>query len=358
MKDSTRIVSSSMAFSMAWLTISFAFPLLGVKYSLNYTEIGIIGMVSNLSFGIASASYLKAGASIIGRSLRIIPFLSAFATVFFMFSSRDTFAYVIGTVSIVQAFFWISMEIYLGYASGTGNAEKYTASWGFPMVFAPILAGAMIQYLGFRTLFMVGIAFFITAGFLAPDVEKYKHKDHGEKPSVLIVLPLVFSGIAIGFFFYVIVPYLKLHGYSYVDIAMIETLFAGIQALVFFLLNFVRKAKVTVYALITAVMSASPLFLIASLSLYLIIPFVIIIAVASAIGFSKILSYISSTTSPNTGIFYYETFYAIGFAIGSSFGGFLFEFYRPLSYLIFISPLAYSFLIMPRMRRKAYETVC
>ncbi|CAC12454.1 hypothetical membrane protein [Thermoplasma acidophilum] len=358
MKDSTRIVSSSMAFSMAWLTISFAFPLLGVRYSLNYTEIGIIGMVSNLSFGIASASYLKAGSSVIRISLRMIPFLSAMATLLFLFSTKSTFAYVIGIVSIVQAFFWISMEIYLGYASGTGNAEKYTASWGFPMAFAPILAGAMIQYLGFRPLFIVGIVFFALAGFLAPNPKEYLAKDHGEKPSVIMILPLVFSGIAIGFFFYVIVPYLKLHGYSYVDIAVIETLFAGIQALVFFLLNFVRRIRVTIYALITAIMSASPLILLVSLSIYLIIPFVIVIAVASAIGFSKILSYISATTSPNTGVFYYETFYAIGFAIGSSVGGSLFELNHSISYLIFIMPFVYSFILVPRMKHKVPDLAC
>ena len=358
MKDSTRIVLSSMAFSMAWLTISFAFPLLGVKYFLGYTRIGIIGMVSNLSFAIASALYLKAGASVIRRSLRIIPLVSGFITFFFVFSSANNFAYIIGIVSIIQAFFWISMEIYLGYASGTGNAEKYTASWGFPMVFAPLVAGAIIQYIGFRPLFIMGLIFFVAAGFLAPTVEGYGTKNHGEKPSVIIILPLVFSGIAIGFFFYVMVPYLKLHGYSYVDIAIIETLFAGVQALVFFLLNFIRKMPVRIYSIITAIMSAFPLILVVSLSIYLIIPVVVMIAVASAIGFSKILSYISSTTSPNVGVFYYETFYAIGFSIGSSIGGFLFEFDRMFSYIIFILPFIYSVLFLPMIKKKSFDTIC
>jgi hypothetical protein len=67
--------------------------------------------------------------------------------------------------------------------------------------------------------------------------------------------------------------------------------------------------------------------------------------VGVSVGFSKILAYLSETSSPGTGVFYYESLFGIGFIMGSLAGSALYSYFAMTGVLIlFAAPLMYLFL--------------
>jgi len=73
--------------------------------------------------------------------------------------------------------------------------------------------------------------------------------------------------------------------------------------------------------------------------------------IGSAVAFSKILSYISRSSSSSYGVLYYESLFGTGFISGSISGGYIFQYFHYLSALVIFSPaLIYVIVIIVLMR--------
>ncbi len=351
MNINSRMIAASTNYAIAWLFLSFTFPLIGVLYHYSYLLIGLLGLLANAPFFIASLIYLRSNIRMLNAGMRITPFVVAMVTMAFFFMKQNLFIMLIAISSFIQAFFWISIEMSLSFMEGSGNAEKYSVSWGFPMAIAPVMAGFIIQDYGFRAIFIISVVFFILAGIFSPKIKEIKENRSSTKLNVLLIMPLLFSGMSLGFALYVVVPFLRGEGFSYEIIGIIEALFSITQALMFLILNFIRSRSIVKFSIVSALFSASPLVLFFGINVYSVFSLVIMAGIGSAIAFSKVLSYTSASISPKMGVFYYELFSAIGFAIGSSAEGAIFQFFRiDTAVLIFMAPVVYSIFMIGKNR--------
>ena len=97
---------------------------------------------------------------------------------------------------------------------------------------------------------------------------------------------------------------------------------------------------------------ASYLILFINFSFYSISITLFLAGLGGSMGFSKVLSYIGETESPRDGVFFYETFFSIGFATGSFSGGFLLELYGyRISLLLFIPSIVFSLFTYKKLAR-------
>ncbi|MGC8609150.1 MAG: hypothetical protein ACP5UV_04680 [Thermoplasmata archaeon] len=352
------VVASTM-YAIAWLLLSFTFPLIGVLYHYSYFLIGLLGMTSNIPFFIAALIYLRSNVKMLNIGMRVTPYAVAAITVVFFFMKSNLFIMLLILSSFIQAFFWISIEISLSFMEGSGNAEKYSISWGFPMAIAPIIAGIVIQDYGFPFVFIISVFFFIMAGLFSPKIKQNVEKRASTKLNIALILPLMFSGMSLGFALYVLIPFLKTEGFSYIIVGAIEAIFSITQALMFLVLNFVKKNNIVKFSVISALFSSSPLFLFFGINIYSVFVLVTMAGVGSSIAFSKVLSYTSASMSPRKGIFYYEFFSAIGFGIGSSVDGAIFQFLKlGPAVIIFTVPIIYAIVLVASNNiKKSYKAI-
>ncbi|MCL5802308.1 MAG: MFS transporter [Thermoplasmataceae archaeon] len=342
LNDSHRLLFSSAMFASGWFGLSFSFPLLATSFHYGYSFTGFLGLMGSAPFPVISFVYLRANSTML-RYGRFIPFfILAILSALFILYSRSGFIEIIVLADISQGFWWISMEISLNLISGKNNAEKYSVGWGIPNAIIPIVSGFIIQYLGFDALFVVATAFFLLGLFFIPSVQVEKLPERYSGVKKRFVIPLMFAGIVAGFLYYVFVPILRNEGISYSIIGSLVSVYAVSSAAGYIILNFIRNLKIQSYSIISSLFLLSAFFIIYTRSPVFLVLILVMVGIGASIAMSKILSYISQTSSPRIGVFYYETFFGIGFTIGSFALGTLYQYTGP-EYVsaLFLFPVIY-----------------
>lgn len=339
---SLRLLISSIAFSVGMFSLAFSFPLLATLYNYSYSLIGSLGAVLAIPFIVISAAYTRLDYKFI-RPGTIFSFAGYIViAILLLFRTAHIFIYLYIAASIVQAFWWITSELSLSLLQGEGNAEKYSAGWGVPNAVVPIAAGIIVQFFSFDVLFIMSAVSFAIGIFFIPKHDFKKPKTSFSSVKFRYMLSLMFAGISMGFIFFVIVPVLKYYSISYSIIGIIVGIFGASSAVGYILLNFIRNRTVKFYAILSSIL-VFPTFLF-GLDHHVVLVSILMVSMGlgTSVSMSKILAYVSSSSSARLGVFYYETVFGVGAIIGSFGGGILFQYYGSSSIImLFTLPIFY-----------------
>lgn len=355
--NTTKMVFSSALFALGWFSLSFSFPLLAVHYNFSYSLTGFLGFLVAYPFVIAAVIdiYLKDRA--LNLQIILIPFIVSIFAIIFIFQSQGIIVILIAVVDLLEAFYWVSMEMLLGSGGENLEAEKYSTAWGVPSAVIPLVAGFVIQTLGFRILFFISFVFLISGSFFRPKYQSVARKDGITSFDYRFIIPMIFNGIAAGFVSYVLVPILRIHGASYIIIGLAVTIFGISAAVGFVVMNFTGKRSIFAVSSLSSLLLGFPIISGFTGNLLLVILMLVGTGIGSSIAFSKILAYISERSSARIGVLTYETFFSVGFAMGSFFLGTAFQEFGSLAIIVaFVVPLLYS-IYMLTISRSAIDDV-
>lgn len=339
---SLRLMISSITFSVGMFSLAFSFPLLATLYNFSYSFIGFLGVVLSIPFIVVAAAYTRLDFKYI-RPGTIFSFAGYIViSILLLFSNSQIFIYLYIGASFVQAFWWITSEISLSLLQGEGNAEKYSAGWGVPNAIVPIAAGIIVQYLNFDALFIMAAVSFFLGLFFIPKYDFKPAKPRFSSVKLRYMMSLMFAGISMGFIFFVIVPVLKYYSISYSIIGIIVGIFGASSAVGYILLNFIKDRSVKFYAVLSSIL-VFPTFLFGFDHHILLVSILMVsMGLGTSVSMSKILAYVSSSSSARLGVFYYEAVFGIGAIIGSFGGGVLFQYFGSSSIvMLFTLPIFY-----------------
>ncbi|GGM77888.1 hypothetical protein GCM10007108_15080 [Thermogymnomonas acidicola] len=344
--SSVRLVLSSLFFGIGWFALSFTFPLQAVRFGFNYSFTGLVGLIGSLPFVIAATIYLRSTDRMIATGIRAPPLILFTLSIVFQFLDRANFIPLVVVSSVAQAFWWVSIEVSLGSMEASGSAEKYSAAWGVPNAAVPLVAGYIIQYTGFRYMYLAGTAAFLVSFLTLPRPAHVPPGRSKSNPKARYIVPLAFAGLASGFLYYVFVPYLRLSHFSYGTIGLLVGIYGISSATGYVALVFVRGSSERAYAALSSALVSSVSVLFATRDVFAILLALIITGFGASFAMSKILAYISERTTPRLGVFYYETFFGIGFVTGAFGMGSMLQFAGILPVVLsLLSPLIYVVLL-------------
>ncbi len=340
---------STLSFGSGWFSLSFAIPLLAQNIGYSYVVIGILGFLASLPFPVVAFIYLKSGYRML-RYGTIIPLVSLTAlSLLFYFYYRSYFIPLTIIASLIQAPWWIATEISLGTFSGTRNAEKYSAGWGIPNALAPILMGVILQISGYEIVFLVSMVAFIVGALTSPRPGILSMKNAEKPVKRIYLLSLFFAGIFSGFIYFVMEPVLRAHGFNYLIIGGVISLYGVVAAIGYIILNYSRDLNISTYSALSALLIVPTALIGVFLNIYTIVIVVILAGLGVSISMSKVLSYIAGSSDLKRGVFYYETFFGTGFMAGSLLQDVLYQYIGKVTILImFIAPLAYAMVMLSR----------
>lgn len=323
MLSQNKMIFSSFLFALGWFTVSFTFPLEAGYYNLGSTFTGLLGLAVSIPFPLIAYFYVKYGDRYLYYLLLFSQILIAVLVFLFTIDSRTAFISLVLVTAVLQAVYWVSLEVTIGSVPGERSAEKYSAAWGLPNFITPILAGYLLQYVSFEFIALFSsIILFCSVLF----IQKYRivvTKLKATRLEAKHVFPLFFGGTSVGYFSYVFVPLLRHSGFEYHIIGILGTILGGSMALGFLVFSTVKVDDIKLLNSVSALLMFSIVFLAFSRSLYLIVPVAMLTGFGVAISFSKVLAYIAKSTEPVMGAFYYELFFAMGYGSGSTLGGVL-----------------------------------
>ncbi len=339
---------STVFFSISWLWLSFSFPLKLAIFGLPYNEIGLVGTLTSFPFIVVSFLSRYLGKKFINFALKI-PFLiiSVFSLILIFLNIDLTFyIFIIAITGFFQSMWWISVEIETGLIGKKGNAEKYSAAWSVPSGLFPLFSGALLQYVGFRSLYAI-VAVVSMVGFLIQPIERTERKSTKKNPlKRLFLLPMTFVGIFLGYSTYVLVPYLKNASYSYLDIGILMAISGVSFAFGSLIAGKLQKQNYRSFSITASLLASSLLLLIINFNIFILSLCLFMGGFGGSLGFSKILAYIGESEGPRTGVFYYETLFSIGYVSGSFVGGSLVTLLGLNdSLIIFLPSLIYAILL-------------
>ena len=340
---------STLSFGSGWFSLSFAIPLLAQNIGYSYVVIGILGFLASLPFPVVAFIYLKSGYRML-RYGTIIPLVSLTAlSLLFYFYYRSYFIPLTIIASLIQAPWWIATEISLGTFSGTRNAEKYSAGWGIPNALAPILMGVILQISGYEIVFLVSMVAFIVGALTSPRPGILSMKNAEKPVKRIYLLSLFFAGIFSGFIYFVMEPVLRAHGFNYLIIGGVISLYGVVAAIGYIILNYSRDLNISTFSALSALLIVPTALIGVFLNIYTIVIVVILAGLGVSISMSKVLSYIAGSSDLKRGVFYYETFFGTGFMAGSLLQDVLYQYIGKVTILImFIAPLAYAMVMLSR----------
>ncbi len=340
---------STLSFGSGWFSLSFAIPLLAQNIGYSYVVIGILGFLASLPFPVVAFIYLKSGYRML-RYGTIIPLVSLTAlSLLFYFYYRSYFIPLTIIASLIQAPWWIATEISLGTFSGTRNAEKYSAGWGIPNALAPILMGVILQISGYEIVFLVSMVAFIVGALTSPRPGILSMKNAEKPVKRIYLLSLFFAGIFSGFIYFVMEPVLRAHGFNYLIIGGVISLYGVVAAIGYIILNYSRDLNISTYSALSALLIVPTALIGVFLNIYTIVIVVILAGLGVSISMSKVLSYIAGSSDLKRGVFYYETFFGTGFMAGSLLQDVLYQYIGKVTILLmFIAPLAYAMVMLSR----------
>ncbi len=356
MLSQKRMVLSSFLFGMGWFTISFTFPLEADYYGLGKILTGLLGLAVSVPFPVVAFIYLKGGDRHLFALLLASQIIIAVLCSLFILPVPWLFVMLVAGTGVLQGFYWVSLEVSIGSVPGERSAEKYSAAWGVPSFISPVIAGFLLQYINFTLIAVISAIILISA---VPFVQRYriviKEKNTG-RPDLYFIIPLLFAGIFLGYFSYSLIPMLRISGFEYYVLGIYGSVLGAAMAIGFLAFSFINSDNIKSINLMSAVLMATPIVIAFSRDMILMGAVIAMAGFGVAMAFSKVLSYISGTTDPVKGTFYYELFLAIGYGSGSTLGGFISSYYGYLSALaIFMFPVAYVlYLTMNRDHRYSH----
>lgn len=339
---------------MGFFTISFTFPLLAEHMGYGTSFLGFLGIFIGIPFAVFALFMKRLDLSILWKIIRYATIVMLPASLFFVFVDPVTLVPLILLADLSAAAFFVAAEMGIGQSQTEKLAERYSAAWGIPNLVAPLIAGYILQISSFAWLYGISLVFFVAAVMFVPRLEKARgppRVDLGSKLSMSYLFPLLFAGISAGFFYYVLIPYFKSLGTSYFLVGVIGSVPAITSAIGFLILERMRTKAWLMFALASALLLSLPVILLLSHGLVVTTVIFALSGIGSAIAFSKLLAYISKSSSASEGVFYYELLFGIGFIIGSLTGGFLFQFYGFVgAIMIFVPSLVYA-IMLPSLGR-------
>ena len=344
--DSRKLFLNSFFFSSGWFTLSFAFPLILLSQGYSYFAIGLIGLASSAPFPVLAAVYLLSGKRMLRFGILMPLVFLSILSVILIFEYSTLMLILAVLCSILQAPWWISTEINLNSLESSGNAEKYSVGWGIPNAIVPIVMGFVLQFSHVYVLFLIALSSFFIGFVFSPRVgarTRIVQKDHVE---IRFSLALLFAGLFSGFLYYILEPVMRSFGYSYSTIGIVTGLYGISSAISYISLNYAPDIGLRRYAILSAIL-ISPAGLIAIYSQIVAIIVVVILAgIGVSLAMSKILSHLISIYPPRKGVFFYETFFGIGFIIGSFGIDSLLQYLgRSIILVILVPTLAYAFIM-------------
>ena len=339
---SLNLIISGLMFSIGWFSLRFSFTLLAVKYGFSYYDVGLFGVLFAMPLIAVSLFQFRLNIDRVSREIRVASAGLFLVGLLFCLNDRTIFGLLIAAANILQAFYWIGTEISLSYMEDKKAAEKYSASWGIIGFVAPLASGAVLQLIGFRWLFFISAIAFLVSYIFTPRNFRRIERSVSSRPRIFYILPLLFTGISIGFYVYIFIPYLAKLGLNYLAIGFASALPAFASAVAFAVLNFTKERHIRHTSAVSSILLSAPVFLFLFHDLWFVVITLSVSEIGASLAFTKILAYITSTSSPATGVFYYESFFSIGLIIGSAGGGSLFQsvgFYSVIP--LFIIPLIF-----------------
>jgi hypothetical protein len=331
----------SALFSMGFFALTFSFPLYADHLHYSSGFIGFLGIFVGIPFIVFAYLLLKKTSKQLLAALRLSIILMVPVSLLFLLVSEYLFVLLVVSADVLGALFYVSVELGIGSTDADNLAERYSTAWGIPNLVAPLIAGLILQLSGFVPLFAVTIIFFAaTVAFLPIGGIGARNPEIRRKSgiSLTIVLPMLFGGLSPGFLFYVIVPYLRVLQTPYLIIGVIGSIPAFFSAVSFIVLSRVKSEEWHKFSIISALLLGVPILVFAFHSVVMIAVLFAFAGIGAAVAFSKILSYISRSSSSSFGVLYYESLFGIGFIAGSISGGYIFEYFGYLSALIIFSP--------------------
>ncbi len=341
---------STILFSMGWFWLSFTFPLRLVSLHYNFFQIGAIGTSSSLPFILISYLYRKSRKQHLNMALRIPFIVMIIASVLLLLGLDNSGAYLLIIIftGFFQSMWWISAEIETGLLEKDGMAEKYSAAWAIPTGLFPLFSGAMLQYVGFYSVYLLVLVVSIIGLILQPLDRKERPKRKAKmKLSYMMIVPMSFSGVGMGFIIFVLVPIIRTGNYSYFLIGILLTIYWVMFAAGSVVATFSGISEQKKFTILSSILSAFPVILLFGFNVPLLIIALSVSGFGSSMGFSKILSYINKTGSPRDGVFFYESFFSFGFVSGAFVGGVLAYFVSlKLSLIVFIPAILFAIFMM------------
>lgn len=358
--DPVIVTLSSAFFSMGFFALTFSFPLFADKLHYNAGFIGFLGIFAGIPFPVFAYLMTRFSGKTLLSSLKVSMIIMIPTVIVFILFSGNLFIPLVITADLAGAAFYVSIELGIGNTDSSNLAERYSAAWGIPNLISPAIAGTVLEDLGYRDLFILSLVFFlISIIFIPMRGLELRHRSDSPKSSfsIYLIMPMLFGGLSAGFFFYVMIPYLRTSGLSYILIGIIGAVPPFFSAIAFIVLNRIRSENWKIYATVSALLLSTPLALYFSQSLVTVGIVFAFGGFGSAIAFSKGLSYISRGAAPSVGIFYYETLFGIGFILGSLFGGLIFNYFRFVAVIaIFLPSLIYSIAVISRGKGRSVHT--
>lgn len=342
-KDSNRLFLNSTLFSSGWFTLSFIFPLLLLREGYSYETIGILGMATSVPFPVIAGIYLYSSRRMIRFGI-IMPalFLAVMSFSLIFFYSR--FLLFLAIISgIIQAPWWISTEINLNSLESNRNAEKYSIGWGLPNAAIPIIMGFLLEFSHVYVLLLITAVFFSLATLFSPPNGAKTRIIRKSRVELRFSLALLFTGMFSGFLYYLLEPLMRDSGFSYGLIGIIIAIYGISSAVSYISLHYMPDLKLRSYSIISAILVAPA----GLLGFYFQVPAIVLVVVLGGLGvalsMSKILSYLITLYPPRKGVFFYETFFGLGFIVGSYGIDTSLEYLgRPVILVITISSVAYA----------------
>ena len=358
--DPVIVSLSSAFFSMGFFALTFSFPLFADKLHYNAGFIGFLGIFAGIPFPVFAYLMTRFGGKTLLSSLKISMIIMIPIVIIFILFSGIFFIPLVILSDLAGAAFYVSVELGIGNTDSPNLAERYSVAWGIPNLVSPAIAGAVLEGLGYRDLFILSLVFFLVSMIFIP-MRGLEIRDNNVSQkgsfSIYLIMPMLFGGLSAGFFFYVMIPYLRLTGLSYILIGIIGAVPPFFSATAFIVLNRIRSENWKTYATASALLLSTPLVLFFSQSILTVGMVFAMGGFGSAIAFSKGLSYISRGSTPSVGVFYYETLFGIGFILGSLFGGLIFDYFKFVAVIaIFLPSLIYSIAVMSLGLGKPFHT--
>lgn len=335
------VPASSALFSMGFFTISFTFPLLAEHLSYGPSFIGLLGIFIGIPFALFALFMKNKDLSVLWKVVKYATLVMLPASLFFVVVNASTLIPLILLADLAAAAFFVAAEMGIGRSSTDRLAERYSAAWGIPNLIAPLVAGYILQISNFVWVYAIALGFFVVAVLFVPRADEQEVDSisvRGAHVSLMVVMPLLFAGISAGFFYYVFIPYLRALGTQYFIIGIVGSVPAVSSALGFLALERVKSRSWTLFALTSAILLCLPLLLYITHGFIISAAVFALSGVGSAIAFSKLLAYISKSSSSSQGVFYYEGLFGVGFIVGSLLGGFLFQYYGFLAIIVVFVP--------------------
>ncbi|MGC8630178.1 MAG: MFS transporter [Thermoplasmata archaeon] len=238
-------------------------------------------------------------------------------------------------LGIGQFIWWITTEIFFtGISRGTNLINIYSVVWGTSYFIAPLLAGYMIQRVGYAPVFSVSFAMVMIAiimFIIAINQEKFRRIDTFESSKgtrILIesFIPSFGAGIVFGTLTSIFPGFLLHNGITVLELGILSSALAMTR-----LVGFIYLTRISDVKKLRNMLNLSFLLLIPIILPFLVINFYVLLAMMLIIGFSTAfgisapLIYISNIKEANVSknIALYELSFGSSVSIFALIGGYI-----------------------------------